>query len=211
MEISKCWSRAWSAKVVSVSDEEGFFRAIVRTFNYNVETGPQLDALISRVTGLFEQYVKLSRNLNYETMITAIRADDPGKLADTIATNLQLAIEQKQELLEIFDSVDRLTRIAEKLTVINNEIEPPSPSEVGMEKGNEAVRLPFEVRAVFPDGTTEVMPTAVALRKAQAMGLDLILIAPTAIPPVAKVMNYEQWLHENQGTPAIRPGRRRQK
>ena len=39
------------AKVVSVSDDEGFFRAIVRTANYKIETGPQLDALISRVTG----------------------------------------------------------------------------------------------------------------------------------------------------------------
>ena len=38
------------AKVVSVSEDEGFFRAVVRTFNYKVEAGPQLDALISRVT-----------------------------------------------------------------------------------------------------------------------------------------------------------------
>ena len=35
------------AKVVSVTDDEGFFRAIVRTFSYKVEAGPQLDALIS--------------------------------------------------------------------------------------------------------------------------------------------------------------------
>src|SRR5499427_4009105 len=66
------------AKVVTVSDEEGFFRAVVRTAAYKVEAGQQLDALISRVTGLFEQYVKLSQNLNYETMIAAIRVDDPG-------------------------------------------------------------------------------------------------------------------------------------
>jgi len=72
------------AKVVSVSDEEGFFRAIVRISAFRVEAGPQLDALISRVTGLFEQYVKLSQNLNYETMIAAIRVDEPGKLADLV-------------------------------------------------------------------------------------------------------------------------------
>ena len=105
------------AKVVSVADEEGFFRAIVRTFNYKVETGSQLDALISRVTGLFEQYVKLSQNLNYETMIAAIRVDDPGKLSDTVGANLQLTIEEKQELLEIFDPIDRLTRVAEMLDI----------------------------------------------------------------------------------------------
>ena len=106
------------AKVVSVSDEDGFFRAIVRTSSYRVETGPQLDALVSRVTGLFEQYVKLSQNLNYEQMLQAIRGgDEPGKLADTVGANLPLTLEEKQELLEIFDPIDRLTRVAEMLDI----------------------------------------------------------------------------------------------
>jgi ATP-dependent Lon protease len=105
------------AKVFSITDDEGFFRAVVRTFNFKVEAGPQLDALTGRVTSLFEQYVKLSQNLNYETMIAAIRVDDAGKLADTVGANLQLTIEEKQELLEIFDPVDRLTRVAEMLDI----------------------------------------------------------------------------------------------
>src|SRR5271154_3460327 len=105
------------AKIVSVTDEEGFFRAVVRTFNFKVEAGPQLEALTTRVTSLFEQYVKVSQNLNYETMVAAIRVDDAGKLADTVGANLQLTIEEKQELLEIFDPIDRLTRVAEMLDI----------------------------------------------------------------------------------------------
>ena len=105
------------AKIVSVSDDEGYFRAVLRSFQYKVETGPPLEALVSRVTSLFEQYVKLSQNLNYETMIAAIRVDEPGKLADTVGANLQLTIEEKQELLEIFDPMDRLTRVAEMLDI----------------------------------------------------------------------------------------------
>src|SRR4029078_8934316 len=105
------------AKVFSITDEEGFFRAVVRTFNFKGETGPQLDALTGRVTSLFEQYVKLSQNLNYETMIAAIRVDESGKLSDTVGANLQLTIEEKQELLEIFDPIDRLTRVAEMLDI----------------------------------------------------------------------------------------------
>jgi len=105
------------AKVVSVADDEGFFRAVVRTFAFKVEQGQQLEALTGRVTSLFEQYVKLSQNLNYETMVAAIRVDDPGKLADTVGANLQLTIEEKQELLEIFDPIDRLTRVAEMLDI----------------------------------------------------------------------------------------------
>ncbi len=104
-------------KIISVSEDEGYFRALVKTFNFKVDTGTQLEALVSRVTGLFEQYVKLSQNLNYETMIAAIRVDEPGKLADTVGANLQLTIEEKQELLEIFDPVDRLTRVAEMLDI----------------------------------------------------------------------------------------------
>ncbi len=105
------------ARVVSVTDDEGFFRAIVKVSSYKVEPGQQLEALTSRVTSLFEQYVKLSQNLNYETMVAAIRVDDPGKLADTTGANLQLTIEEKQELLEIFDPIDRLTRVAEMLEI----------------------------------------------------------------------------------------------
>ncbi len=105
------------ARLASVTEEEGFFRAVVRTNTYRVEGGQQLDALTSRVTSLFEQYVKLSQNLNYETMIQAVRVDDPSRLADTIGANLQLTIEEKQDLLEIFDPIDRLTRIADVLDI----------------------------------------------------------------------------------------------
>src|SRR6266498_2053428 len=105
------------AKIVSVTEDEGFFRAVVKTFQFKVEPGAQLDQLTTRVTSLFEQYVKLSQNLNYETMIAAIRVDEPGKLADTVGANLQLTIEEKQELLEVFDPVDRLTRVAEMLDI----------------------------------------------------------------------------------------------
>jgi len=42
------------------------------------------------------------------------------------------------------------------------------------------------------------MPTPAAIRKAQDLGLDLILIAPTAEPPVAKAMDYGQWQYENK-------------
>jgi len=104
-------------KILSVSEEEGYFRATIKTFSFKIESGSQLDALTSRVTGLFEQYVKLSQNVNYDTMVAAIRGDDPGKLADTVGANLQLAIEEKQELLEIFDPIDRLTRVAEMLDI----------------------------------------------------------------------------------------------
>ncbi|MCX6610948.1 MAG: translation initiation factor IF-3 [Acidobacteria bacterium] len=65
------------------------------------------------------------------------------------------------------------------------------------ENVNEAIRVK-EVRAVFPDGVVEVLPTATAIRRAQELGLDLILVSPTAEPPVAKAMDYGQWQYEQK-------------
>src|SRR6516164_6695770 len=65
------------------------------------------------------------------------------------------------------------------------------------ENVNESIRA-REVRAVFPDGTTEVMPTAAALRKAQEMGLDLVLIAPTQVPPVARAVDFGHYQYEQK-------------
>src|SRR5256886_1552732 len=73
---------------------------------------------------------------------------------------------------------------------------PPRRPKV-RENVNEAIRV-REVRAVFPDGSVEIMPTLAAVRKAQDLGLDLILIAPTAEPPVAKAMDYGQGQYENK-------------
>lgn len=80
--------------------------------------------------------------------------------------------------------------------MIPNRHYPPRRPRI-RENVNEAIRV-REVRAVFPDGSVEVMPTPAAVRKAQEMGLDLILIAPTAEPPVAKAMDYGQWQYENK-------------
>src|SRR5512140_519491 len=65
------------------------------------------------------------------------------------------------------------------------------------ENVNESIRA-REVRAVFPDGTTEVMPTSAALRKAQELGLDLVVVAPTAVPPVAKAIDYGHYQYEQK-------------
>jgi ATP-dependent Lon protease len=105
------------AKIVQVASEEGFFRATIRLVPVKSEPSPQIEQASTRVTGLFEQYVKLSQSLNYDTMIAAVRVDDPGKLSDAISANLQIPVEEKQELLELFDPLERLNRIADILEV----------------------------------------------------------------------------------------------
>src|SRR5208282_5869201 len=77
--------------ILQVVETEGYLQATVRVARYATETTAQIEAGMQRVTGMFEQYVKLCQSLNYETMIAAVRMEDPAKLTDTIAANLQLS------------------------------------------------------------------------------------------------------------------------
>jgi len=51
---------------------------------------------------------------------------------------------------------------------------------------------------VFPNGDTEVLPTHVAIGKAKDLGLDLVVVAPTAQPPVAKVIDYGEYTYQEK-------------
>ena len=103
--------------ILEINDTAGFYKATVKVSKWTTEVTPAVETAMQRVTSLFEQYVKLCQSLNYETMIAAVRMEDPARLTDTIAANLQLSIEEKQEILELFDPLERLTRIADVLDI----------------------------------------------------------------------------------------------
>src|SRR5215472_6458657 len=105
------------ARALSIATEEGFFRATIRLLGHRIEDSPQVKQVVEKVTGLYEQFIKLSQSLNYDTMIAAARGDDPSRLSDTIAANLQLPVDEKQDLLETVDPLERLNRIGEILEI----------------------------------------------------------------------------------------------
>src|SRR5271154_366266 len=105
------------AKILQISTEDGFFRANIRLMPGRLETSPQVEQTVTRVTQLFEQYVKLSQSLNYDTVMAAVRSDDPVRLSDSVAQNLQVSVEEKQELLEMFDPLERLGRVGDILEI----------------------------------------------------------------------------------------------
>src|SRR5579883_3367500 len=140
------------AKAVELNDSDGFFVATVRM--PKTDPGPLsgIEQLTQRVTSLFEQYVKLQQSLNYETMIAAVRTDEPGKLADTIAANLQLEIPEKQQLLEIFDPAERLLRLADVLDIeiekLNMERSIQSRVKRQMERAQKEYYLNEKIKAI---------------------------------------------------------------
>jgi ATP-dependent Lon protease len=139
-------------KILQITDTEGFMQATVRVARYATETNAQIEAGMQRVTALFEQYVKLCQSLNYETMIAAVRMEDPAKLTDTIAANLQLSIEEKQALLEIFDPAERLSRIGDVLDVeiekLNMDRTIQSRVKRQMEKAQKEYYLNEKIKAI---------------------------------------------------------------
>jgi len=139
-------------KILQVTDTDGYMQATVRVARYTTETNQTLEAAMQRVTSLFEQYVKLCQALNYETMISAVRMEDPAKLTDVISANLQLSIEEKQELLEIFDPAERLTRIADVLDIeiekLNVDRTIQSRVKRQMEKAQKEYYLNEKIKAI---------------------------------------------------------------
>jgi ATP-dependent Lon protease len=104
------------ARASEVNDDDGFFVATVKTSQVELKPTPATEQLVTRVHQLFEQYSKLQQSLNQEAA-AALRTDEPAKLADVIAANLPLGIEEKQQILEVFDPEVRLSRIADTLDI----------------------------------------------------------------------------------------------
>ncbi len=164
-------------KILKLSSEEGYFRATVKTVTYRTVTTPSLEQLVQRVTSLFEQYVKLSQSLNYETMIAAVKVDEVGKFTDAVAANLSVSIEEKQELLEIFEPVDRLTRLADILDVeiekLNVDRTIQGRVKRQMERAQREYYLNEKIRAIQKElGRNEKSETDELKKKIETSGMS---------------------------------------
>src|SRR6185312_6544040 len=140
------------ARSIEVNDEDGFFVAKVRTGRTDLEITPQVEQLMHRVHTLFEQYVKLQQSLNHESVAASVRMDEPAKLADVIAANLQLGIDEKQQLLDVFHPETRLARVGDVLDVaiekLNMDRTIQSRVKRQMEKAQKEYYLNEKIKAI---------------------------------------------------------------
>jgi ATP-dependent Lon protease len=70
------------------------------------------EALMRAVLALFEKIVQLSRNIPEDAYLAAMNAEEPGLLADLVASVLTVSIQERQELLEIEDCTRRLQQVS---------------------------------------------------------------------------------------------------
>ena len=98
-------------KIKQVDETEGFFTASVLTIDDAEPSEGERKALAHTLMAQFEQYVKLSKKISSDVMSSITNIDDPSRLADTIASQMNLKLEEKQHLLEMGDLTQRLERL----------------------------------------------------------------------------------------------------
>lgn len=101
-------------KISQIIQEEPYYTAQARIFETEEFLDKEAQALMRSAKSLFERYVKLSKKLPLEVVVSLDDINEPGKLSDNIAAQLPVRIEDKQKLLEIIDGKERL----ELLTVL---------------------------------------------------------------------------------------------
>lgn len=99
-------------RVVEQTQELPFLRVRAAPLYADEERTLAVEAMMRAVLSLFEKVVKLSRMLPDDSYIMAMNADEPGWLADLIASTLPLDVSRRQEILETLDPEERLRRLS---------------------------------------------------------------------------------------------------
>jgi len=103
------------ARINSVTEAETHFTANVSPVAPDGQQGAESEALRRTVVTQFEQYVKLNKKIPQEILTSLSGIDDAGRLADTISAHLPLKLEQKQKMLEITGTSERLENLLSQL------------------------------------------------------------------------------------------------
>ncbi|MED0958442.1 endopeptidase La [Bacillus cereus] len=108
------------AEVIEFIEEENVVKVSIRTVTEEVEDDLEEKALMRTLLEHFEQYIKVSKKVSNETFATVADVEEPGRLADLIASHLPIKTKQKQEILEIVSVKERLHTL---ISIIQDEQE----------------------------------------------------------------------------------------
>ncbi|MGM1531677.1 endopeptidase La [Bacillus cereus group sp. BceL215] len=108
------------AEVIEFIEEENVVQVSIKTVTEEVEDDLEEKALMRTLLEHFEQYIKVSKKVSNETFATVADVEEPGRLADLIASHLPIKTKQKQEILEIVSVKERLQTL---ISIIQDEQE----------------------------------------------------------------------------------------
>lgn len=140
------------AKIRKYQDFEPYFRVEIDQFSEEFEKTYEIEALMRSLVYQFEQYVKLSKRIPPETVVSVVNLEEPGRLADIIASHLALRIEDKQKVLEAIDIAERLEKlcgiVAKELEIVELERKINIRVRKQMEKTQKEYYLREQMKAI---------------------------------------------------------------
>ncbi len=140
------------ARIDNVTDADTHFSAVAVPLAPETGDSAEVEALRRAVMAQFEQYVKLNKKIPQEILTSLTGIDDPARLADTIAAHLPLKLDQKQRMLEIAGTADRLegllSQLEEEIDILQVEKRIRGRVKKQMEKSQRDYYLNEQVKAI---------------------------------------------------------------
>lgn len=138
------------ARIIEFLSTYPFYQVLAKEMKEIEVHSAETREILKRVLALFEDYLKLSQHTNFESIIPALRENNPERISDIIASHLYLSLDEKQNLLETVNSLERIQRLN---FILENEILKVHSKLRGEGKKPSRRRSPFEPgQKVFPTG-----------------------------------------------------------
>ncbi len=193
--------------------EEEFFFANIDAVRETAAHPQEIKALMHLIVDGFDGYMKLNKRLSKEILSTAAAIEDPSKLADVLAPQLQLTLEQKQSLLETLDVRERLERVygvmESEMEILRTEQKIKSRVKKQMEKTQKDYYLNEQMRAIQKEmgdkddrlseiGELEELARSKQLSEEARAKVEKEIKKLKAMPPMSAevnvVRNYIDWI-----------------
>ena len=131
---------------------DDFFMVQVKSIEEKTEQNVQIEALMRSTVQAFEKYAKLNKKISQEMVLSVSSIEEPGRLADTIASHMPFKIEYKQKLLEAIPQFNRLEMlyayISGEIEIIQTEQRIKGRVKKQMEKTQREYYLNEQMRAI---------------------------------------------------------------
>jgi ATP-dependent Lon protease len=200
-------------QILEVIHEEPYQKVRVLRLKEDEEKSLSGDALMRAVLALFEKCVQLNRNIPDDAYVAAMNIDEPGWMADMIASVMDFDVEQRQEILDTADPTTRLQRLsimlAQELDVLELESQIQDQVQQEVDKGQREYFLREQMRIIqgelgeLDSQSAEINELREKLDKVELpeevqakaeKELSRLAMMPPAAPEVGIIRTYLDWI-----------------
>ncbi|MFR9144226.1 MAG: LON peptidase substrate-binding domain-containing protein, partial [Lentihominibacter sp.] len=166
--------------IEEVMFEDPYFKCKIKKIEEPVYSAEdtEAEALMRTVLSNFDEYININKNLAPEIFATVVTIEDPGRMADMIASHLEIKLEDKQQLLETLDPKERLEKLnsilIKEIEILNIEQDISSKVKSQINKNQREYYLREQMRAIQEElGVAEDVEDEVAGFTEQLEALEL--------------------------------------